>query len=72
MKCVYFFQLLKNLTSKEYARSIRMKISDDRTYNDPSYYGAFNSGNTGDHGTSHVSVITENGDAVSVTSSINI
>ena len=65
-------QSLKNLTSKDYARSIRNKIDDTRTWNDPVHYGAQNSGNTEDHGTAHISVIGDNGDAVSVTSSVNI
>lgn len=65
------FQLLTNLTSKEYAESIRMKISDNRTYQDPKHYGAVYY-DKGDHGTAHISIIDQNGDAVSATSSINL
>lgn len=63
---------MKNLTSKENARSIRMKIKDNKTWNDPAHYGVVDVESNEDHGTAHISVINENGDAVSVTSSINI
>ncbi|XP_003424878.1 scoloptoxin SSD14 isoform X1 [Nasonia vitripennis] len=65
-------ELFKNLTSKDYARSIRMMIRDNRTWEDPVHYGAPNFTNPDDHGTAHISVIAANGDAVSVTSSINM
>ncbi|XP_015175676.1 PREDICTED: gamma-glutamyltranspeptidase 1-like isoform X2 [Polistes dominula] len=60
-----------NLTSKDYANQIRMKIQDTRTWNDPQHYGASIYSNTEDHGTAHFSVLAPNGDAVSVTSTIN-
>ncbi|KAJ8923066.1 hypothetical protein NQ315_001615 [Exocentrus adspersus] len=63
--------LLSNLTSTEYAESIRMEINDTSTSLDPKHYGAvFYS--KGDHGTAHISILAPNGDAVSITSSINI
>jgi gamma-glutamyltranspeptidase/glutathione hydrolase/leukotriene-C4 hydrolase len=63
--------LLHNLTSPAYAESIRKQIKDNSTSDDPEKYGAvFYS--KGDHGTAHISVLAENGDAVSVTSSINL
>lgn len=65
------FQLLKNLTSNEYANSIRLKIKDNSTSSIPKDYGAVFF-NTEDHGTAHLSVLSQNGDAVSVTSSINL
>jgi gamma-glutamyltranspeptidase/glutathione hydrolase/leukotriene-C4 hydrolase len=68
---VAYFQLLHNLTSPAYAESIRKQIKDNSTSDDPEKYGAvFYS--KGDHGTAHISVLAENGDAVSVTSSINL
>lgn len=59
------------MTSKEYAEEIRMKINDNQTSNNARDYGAvFYS--TEDHGTAHISVLAENGDAVSATSTVNI
>lgn len=48
-----------------------MKIKDNSTSSNPRDYGAVFF-NPEDHGTAHLSVLAENGDAVSVTSSINI
>jgi len=63
--------ILANLTSKEYAAEIRAQIHDNETF-DPSYYGpATTSGTTVDHGTSQLSVLSADGDAVSVTLTIN-
>ncbi|XP_049941993.1 scoloptoxin SSD14-like isoform X1 [Schistocerca serialis cubense] len=64
-------EIVKNLTSRSYAESIRAQISDSVTYNDPGHYGAVLS-QPDDHGTAHISVIAPNGDAVSVTSTINL
>lgn len=61
---------MKNLTSKDYANDIRLNIMDNSTSNDPEHYGAVFFNNY-DHGTAHISVVSENGDAVSVTSTIN-
>ncbi|XP_018561172.1 glutathione hydrolase 1 proenzyme isoform X2 [Anoplophora glabripennis] len=63
--------LLSNLTSTKYTDSIRMRIDDNSTSSDPKHYGAVYYSNE-DHGTAHFSIIAPNGDAVSVTSSINI
>lgn len=61
---------MKNLTSGEYGESIREKIDDTKTFQDPKHYGAeFDI--VSDKGTSHTSIIAPNGDAVSVTTSIN-
>ncbi|EFN85474.1 Gamma-glutamyltranspeptidase 1 [Harpegnathos saltator] len=64
-------QITKNLTSANFARQVRDKISDERTWQDTRHYGSFASAGFEDHGTAHVSVLAQNGDAVSVTSSIN-
>lgn len=62
---------MEKLLSSQFADEIRKKIVDDRTSKDASFYGAeFDVGN--DHGTSHVSIIAPNGDAISVTSSVNL
>lgn len=66
-----YFQLNNNLTSKDYANQIRMKIEDTKTWNDPGHYGASFDSGAEDHGTAHLSVLAPNGDAVSVTSTIN-
>jgi len=64
-------QLLRSLQSKDYGEQIRQNINDSRTYTDPGYYGAVNySGD--DHGTAHVSIIAPNGDAASITSTVNL
>ncbi|EFN71634.1 Gamma-glutamyltranspeptidase 1 [Camponotus floridanus] len=64
-------EIIKNLTSSSFARAIRKKISDEKTWQDPQQYGSSIHAGAEDHGTAHVSVLTENGDAVSVTSTIN-
>ncbi|XP_050298141.1 scoloptoxin SSD14-like isoform X2 [Anthonomus grandis grandis] len=63
--------LLSNLTSPKYAESIRKRIMDNTTFQDPSHYGAVYY-QKDQHGTAHISIIDQNGDAISVTSSINI
>jgi len=68
---IHPFQLIKNITSKAYAEDIRKRIKDNTTHDNPSYYGAVFY-NQEDHGTSHVSILASNGDAVSVTSTVNL
>ncbi|KMQ89853.1 gamma-glutamyltranspeptidase 1 [Lasius niger] len=62
--------LLTNLTSNDYAETIKERIKDDRTSQDPEEYGAVTE-TTVDSGTAHVSVLAPDGSAVSVTSTIN-
>jgi len=64
-------EITRNLTSKSFARAIREKIDDTKTWQDPRHYGSPTYANVEDHGTAHVSVLAPNGDAVSVTSTIN-
>ncbi|KAF5277188.1 hypothetical protein FQR65_LT03894 [Abscondita terminalis] len=64
-------QLIEDLTSKDYANKIKTKIDDNTTHNNASYYGGVFY-NAEDHGTAHISVLAPNGDAVSVTSTVNI
>lgn len=54
----------------KFAREIRSKIEDDRTYQDFEHYGA-TFATPVDHGTAHISVVAPNGDAVAVTHTIN-
>ncbi|XP_011634709.1 glutathione hydrolase 1 proenzyme-like [Pogonomyrmex barbatus] len=64
-------EIIRNLTSKSFARAIREKIDDEQTWQDPRHYGSSNYVGVEDHGTAHVSVLAQNGDAVSITSTIN-
>ncbi|XP_034480333.1 glutathione hydrolase 1 proenzyme [Drosophila innubila] len=64
-------QLLENLRSSKLAARIAQSIDGTQTYNSTKHYGATGEIYSRDeHGTSHISVL-HNGDAVSVTSSIN-
>ncbi|XP_017869818.1 PREDICTED: gamma-glutamyltranspeptidase 1 [Drosophila arizonae] len=63
-------EIYKDLINPKFAAKIRKLILDDRTFEDISYYGA-NYSNVEDHGTAHISVLAPNGDAISVTSTIN-
>ncbi|XP_064618473.1 glutathione hydrolase 1 proenzyme-like [Lineus longissimus] len=63
-------ELLANLTSLPYADSTRNLITDNKTHNYTYYGDAVSKIET--TGTSHLSVVTANGDAVSVTSTINL
>lgn len=56
------------MVNSDFADRIRQLISEDRTYND-SYYNITPSPDR--FGTTHVSVLAEDGSAVSVTSTIN-
>ncbi len=59
------------MTSEGAAQEVFSSIDDDRTYNDPEHYGAeFLNNEIG--GTSHTSVLAPNGDAVAITSTINL
>nr|CAD7446155.1 unnamed protein product [Timema bartmani] len=64
-------ETMKRLVSKSYARTIRRKIRDDRTNSNASVYGGVFY-NQNDHGTSHISIVAPNGDAVSITSTVNL
>lgn len=61
---------LEQMLRPEFVESIRKLIQDDRTSQDYEYYGA-NFTVEEDHGTAHMNVLHPNGDAVSITSTIN-
>ena len=50
--------------------ALRQKIWDNKTYTNVSYYA--DSFSNADYGTTHVAVLDQYGDAVSVTSTINM
>lgn len=62
--------LVKQLIDPKYADEIRAMINDSMTFGDFEHYGGKVS-SPDDHGTAHISVLAPNGDAVSVTSTIN-
>jgi gamma-glutamyltranspeptidase len=62
-------QLAKNMTSPWYAEILRQLIWNNITHNF-TYYGKDTVVNS-DSGTSHLSVLAPNGDAVGVTTTIN-
>lgn len=62
--------LQMNLTNLDYANEISKKIDDKKTHNEPGYYGE-HFGSPDDHGTAQISILAPNGDAISVTGTIN-
>uniref|UniRef100_A0A182VSW2 Gamma-glutamyltransferase n=1 Tax=Anopheles minimus TaxID=112268 RepID=A0A182VSW2_9DIPT len=62
--------VLQKMTNKNYIAYIRDMIVGNMTFDSYDYYGADFAG-LQDHGTAHISVLAANGDAVSVTSTIN-
>ena len=65
------FEVVKNMTSGDFGEYLRHKIYDNRTFDNYTYYGDFYS-RANDGGTSHLSIISPDGDAVSVTNTINL
>ncbi|CAJ0589799.1 unnamed protein product [Cylicocyclus nassatus] len=63
-------QIAENLTTPEYTKWVVERIKDKAQ--PLSYYGGFNESQVEDHGTAHVSVIDEFGNAVGVTTTINL
>ncbi|KAM8720185.1 hypothetical protein ACLKA7_006261 [Drosophila subpalustris] len=64
-------ELVSQLNSPEYAAQQRAKINDSHVLDGPQEYGAQFGVQEDPYGTSHLAVLAPNGDAVSVTSSIN-
>ena len=57
------------MISQSFTEELRRKINDNKIHN-ISYYGGFYS-DWNDQGTTHLSVLSKEGDAVAVTSTIN-
>ncbi|XP_052083705.1 glutathione hydrolase 1 proenzyme-like [Mytilus californianus] len=64
-------ELLRTLSSEVYAEEIRSQILDSQTFG-TDYYGPTFFDGLNSSGTSHLSLLAPNGDAVSVTSTINL
>ncbi|CEF62587.1 Gamma-glutamyltranspeptidase family-containing protein [Strongyloides ratti] len=62
--------IAKNITSKEWAKDVRRRIT--HTTHEDKYYGGNFEIVPEDHGTTHISIIDVDGNAVSVTSTINL
>ncbi|XP_067653668.1 glutathione hydrolase 1 proenzyme-like [Haliotis asinina] len=62
-------ELMRNMTSREFGDATRARIDDAATH-DATYYGATFSSQP-DQGTSHISVVDAEGNAVAITSTIN-
>lgn len=69
-KFINIDELVRNLTSPSYAESIRQMIDDKTTKTNPEEYGAQYK-TVDNNGTAHISILAPNGDAVSITSSVN-
>ena len=65
----FSFQLYKAILDPEMAKKHRKMIDDDMTH-EIQYYSKILSARN-DHGTAHVAILAENGDAVSATGSLN-
>ncbi|ESK94248.1 gamma-glutamyltranspeptidase 1 [Moniliophthora roreri MCA 2997] len=63
-------ELIDEVPTKEFATAIVANLTDDRTH-PPEYYNPIFD-MTDDHGTQHVSVIDQDGTAVSLTSTVNL
>lgn len=63
--------VVSNLTSEAWWAETRTRISDTATNTDPRWYGAEYS-SVEDSGTAHMSILSPQGDAVSVTSTVNL
>ncbi|XP_013608538.1 PREDICTED: gamma-glutamyltranspeptidase 1 isoform X1 [Brassica oleracea var. oleracea] len=62
-------KVVSDMLSPEFAKDLKKKINDDKTF-DPKYYGGMWN-QIDDHGTSHLSIIDRERNAVSMTSTIN-
>ncbi|WAR01462.1 GGT1-like protein [Mya arenaria] len=66
----YVNELVRNMTDASFGEARRQMINDSTTFGTDYYQPMFS--NVWDHGTSHLSVVGPNGDAVSITSTVNL
>ncbi|XP_065663083.1 glutathione hydrolase 1 proenzyme [Hydra vulgaris] len=59
------------MLNQTFAEILRKRIKENETYFNESFYGGYYAQNQMPYGTSHVSVLAENGDAVAATDTIN-
>ena len=64
-------ETVQYIQSSDWLKWLLEKWNDTQTNDDTEYYGADFQYVPTDHGTSHVSILAPNGDAVSVTSTVN-
>ena len=62
---------IKYIQSDEWLQFVRNRLKDDSTNSSTDYYGAAYQYTSDDAGTSSIAVLSENGDAVSATSTLN-
>lgn len=68
----YDVQIESQLLSEAFATQLRDKMEEFKTFEDPRQYGAEFSLSSSDAGTAHISIIGPDGDAVALTSTINL
>ena len=59
------------MLNQTFAEILRKRIKENETYFNESFYGGYYSQNPMPYGTSHVSILAQNGDAVAATDTIN-
>ncbi|XP_077508976.1 scoloptoxin SSD14-like isoform X3 [Amblyomma americanum] len=64
-------QLIRNMTSQEFAADARFKIDDTRTFSEFQRYGFVNETQPPDTGTAHATFWGEDGDVIAVSSTVN-
>ncbi|KAK3723324.1 hypothetical protein QZH41_014394, partial [Actinostola sp. cb2023] len=61
---------LPKMIDPHFAETLRLRINDNKTFTNISYYGGYYSSDGGS--TTHMSLLAPNGDAVSITSTVNL